>query len=90
MQSYTYLGRPLLPRNESEHHEGVVYPNTLAGTAIAPQSAAPAPNRNRNARIPQARWEQIKPFFVQHYVNEDRTLDDTMQLLHDEHGFSAT
>ena len=89
MQSYTQMGRPLLPRNEVEHPQ-VLNTNTLAGTTNPLPTACLVPNRNRNARISRAQWEQIKPFFNQHYVDEDRTLDDTMQLLYDEQGFSAT
>lgn len=90
MQSYTSTGRPLVPRSELLPHEDAAIPNVQPADVKNPPIAGSASSRSRATRKPQAEWDQIKSFFVELYIDRDRSLKDTMQLLLDEHGFSAT
>ncbi|MCJ1332690.1 retrotransposon-like protein 1 [Thelotrema lepadinum] len=90
MQSQAQQKRPLLPRSgdasHSEASSSGVQQSHVAG--VPPQT--PVLNRNRSARRRPEEWDRIKGPFVELWVNQNRSLRDTMQALETEFGFFTT
>ena len=47
-------------------------------------------NRTRAPRKSKEQWEEIKPIFTKLYVEDELSLEEVLQRLKAEHGFSAT
>ena len=90
MEFYPQTGRPLLPQAVVIPYGEAINPNSRPVSGSVLSTSSPAINRSRSARKSQAEWNQIKPLFVEYYVNRGCSLKDTKKILCDEHGFLAT
>ena len=82
--------RTLLPKANAIVNDGPEHEQRPEDAAQASSPPANEASRFRNPRKTAQDWERIKGQFSTLYVDQDRSLNDTMEILKNEYGFSAT